>query len=127
MNELELIVAALAAGAVAGAGDAASSAARDSYLSLRDRLRRKIQGAKGLRIDEEVIDVPRVAAADERGNGPLVDALLAIDAAGDPVVINLARHILELTGSNTPTRFKVKVDGSTGVQVGNHNSMNLHL
>lgn len=127
MNELELIVAALAAGAAAGTGDVASIAVRDSYLSLRDRLRRKMREAKESTIDEEVIDVPQATVGDERENTSLVDALSAVGAADDPEVIKLARHIVELTSSNTPTRFKVKVDGSTGVQIGNHNSMNLHL
>ncbi|HBX77347.1 MAG TPA: hypothetical protein DEG43_06860 [Acidimicrobiaceae bacterium] len=45
MDVVELIVAALGAGAVAGLGEAASSAVKDTYVNLRDRIQVLLGGS----------------------------------------------------------------------------------
>ncbi|MDR7275714.1 hypothetical protein [Catenuloplanes atrovinosus] len=110
MTAIELIAAALAAGAGAGLTQTASDTVRDAYAGLKDLLRRRLgdRAVPALEADETEPGVWQAR---------LGDALTSSGAAGDEQVVAAARRLLDLTG-----KYQVDAREAKGVQVGDHNT-----
>jgi hypothetical protein len=98
MSGVEVILAALAAGAGAGSGDVAKAAMMDAYFSLRDAVKRKLEGRS--------IDMPPDVL-----EGELVEA----GADRDEQVLAAAQRVLDL-------KAQYDLRGAKGVQIGDHNT-----
>jgi hypothetical protein len=112
---VELIVAALAAGAVAGTSETAKSAVVTVYTELREALRRRLSGRRSA---EQVLE------AEETDPGVWqmwIGADLADSGvAGDEEILAAAHHLLELVDPQGVQAGKYMVDlrGAQGVQIG---------
>jgi hypothetical protein len=110
MSAVEVIIAALAAGAGVGFKDTASAAVRDAYGELKDLLKRRI-GAR----DEQAIDA---LDADETEPGVwqarIGDALTASGVAGDDEVLAAARRLLALADPAKARTFNIDVEHNQG-------------
>lgn len=91
VNGLEMIVAALAAGASTGAGDAAKTAVVDAYTGLRDLLRRRV--AHRAQMIELLDGGPTDPQTWQARLGP---PLAAAGVDHDDEVLAAARQLLEL-------------------------------
>ncbi|MFH8520393.1 hypothetical protein ACH4CE_36070 [Streptomyces gelaticus] len=120
---MDLIVAALAAGASAGLTDAASGAVGDAYGSLRTAVRRRLRGgADGENEALDVLDAGDVES--EIWEARLRRALTQADAESDGALVSAARTLLEELQSTVPLKGTCVVNAShaQGTQVGDHNS-----
>lgn len=116
MTGVELIIAALAAGATAGASDSASAMVRDAYEGLRDVLRRRLAGcAEGAvqALDATVAD-PAVWQA------RIGDDLTAHGVDRDEEILAAAEHLLDQLDPDRSRFGKYRVDlrEAKGVVVG---------
>ncbi|NXY97751.1 hypothetical protein HYE82_25920 [Streptomyces sp. BR123] len=113
MTGVELVVAALAAGASAGLTDTASSAVRDAYGALREAVRHRLS-ARGVEVldDEEAEPDVREARLREELTASGVDRDRELLAAAE----NL--WVLVRPGST----YQVDARGAKGVQVGDHST-----
>lgn len=115
MSAVEVIAAALAAGAGAGLTDTASAAVRDAYAGLKVLLRRRVGDH-----DVQALD------ADETEPGiwqaRLGDALTDSGAVDDEQIMAAARQLLALADPALAAKYQVDVHEAKGVQVGDHNS-----
>ncbi len=115
MTGVELITAALAAGAGAGASGLATAATNDAYTGLRDALRRRFTGRR---------QAEQALAAEETDPGVwqtrLGDAVTEVGADHDEEVLAAARRLLALVDPAETQAGKYAVDlrGAQGVQVG---------
>jgi len=111
MTGVELIVAALAAGAAAGITDTASSPIRDTYIGLKDLLAHRLTGHNQTR-----------QALDAQETDPGVwQARLGDDLATSGAA---ARQVLDLLDPHGAESGKYQVDlrEAKGVQVGDGNT-----
>jgi hypothetical protein len=119
LEPVELIVAALAAGAAGGAENVASSAVKDAYQELKRLVAARFAGRK----------TAKAALANhetdpEAGRAPLERALTDRGAAADAEVIDAARRLLAmLSGSSSAGgKYTVTVENSQGTYVGDFGS-----
>ena len=113
-----LIETALAAGALAGTKDTASSAVKDSYNGLKDLVKRRLAG----RPDAELV-LAKHETAPETWKAPLIAELVDVEADHDMDLIQAAQALMSLVdefGSHTGT-YAVDARGAQGVQIGDHN------
>jgi hypothetical protein len=119
MTGVELILAALAAGAGAGVSETAKSAVLDAYTGLRDALRRRLGGRE--RAGQVLQAVP-----DEAGvwNADVTAVLAASGAGDDEAILGAARRLLAVADPHGAAAGKYQVDvrEAKGVQVGDHNT-----
>jgi hypothetical protein len=117
VSEVELILAALTAGAAAGTTAAAQAAVLDAYTGLRDVVRRALtrQGRS-----DAVLDT--VEAEPGVWQTHLADALTGAGADRDAQVLAAARALLDVADPDGAAagRYQVDARNSTGVQVGDH-------
>lgn len=115
MDPISLIIAALAAGAMAGVKDTASQAVNDAYTGLKVLLRRRFAGSR-----------PAEAALDAAERQPgsdqalLAEHLRAAGADSDEELIKAARTLLEHAdpaGARTG-KYNVRITGGKGIVVG---------
>jgi hypothetical protein len=117
MTGIEIIVAALAAGATAGG----TAVVQDAYATLRDAVRRRLRGRGSA---EQALEL----AAEETDPGvwqTRIGAALADSGADrDEEVLAAARALLAVTDPAGVRAGKYTVDlrGAQGVQVGDHNN-----
>ncbi|MDI5936863.1 MULTISPECIES: hypothetical protein [unclassified Micromonospora] len=119
MTGVEMIVAALAAGAAAGSTDVTKSAISDAYIGLKSLLRRRLMGRYRA---QEALDAVEVKTG--QWQALLSEDLAESGAAADEQVINAARRLLslaELDGA-TAGSYHVSADFAKGVQFGSHNT-----
>ncbi|MEU7524474.1 hypothetical protein AB0A74_01920 [Saccharothrix sp. NPDC042600] len=118
---VDIVLAALAAGAGAGVSDTASQVIKDAYASFKARVGLVLAG-RGPEV-EELAEHPVERAAELR------EALLAARADADPELVAAARQVLEAVGTELGATAKYAVDirDSTGVQIGDNATMNLHI
>jgi hypothetical protein len=119
VNGVEVIVAALAAGAGAGTSDVAKAAVTDAYTGLRGALRRRLTGRPQAEqaLDAEETD-PNVWQAH------LGADLAEVGADHDEQVLAAARRLLDLVdpSGSTGGKYQIDVREAKGVQVGDHNT-----
>jgi hypothetical protein len=119
MTGVELILAALVAGAGAGVSDTAKTALLDAYAGFRDALRRRLAGRNRA---ERVLE----AAPDQAGvwDADLIVELAESGAGEDEVILSAARAVLAQYDQDGGDAGKPSVDArhAKGVQVGDHNT-----
>jgi len=115
---IEVVVAALAAGGVAGVKDTASAAVKDGYAGLLGVVRRRFGHQKA--------DELEAISVDER---LLADALAGVQISPDDELVTVAQAVLaQLDPIGTQTgKYIVDARGAQGVQIGDHNTMTLHI
>lgn len=120
MDPISIIVGALAAGALAGAQDVASSSIKDSYERLKSLLRDRFGGR-----------VAAETALDEHGQDPeswepaLRSELLKAGVDADHQVVEHAQALLNMVGTKGSAggdTFNVDNRGSRGQQFGRGNT-----
>ena len=119
MEPVSLIVAALAAGAVAGAQGTASEAVKDAYAGLKVLVRRMLGG----RAAGEVALVQHEVKP-QQWAGALEAELVDAGAGQDAAVVAAARRLLALVDPDGTRvgKYVVAVRDSRGVQVGDGNT-----
>jgi hypothetical protein len=118
MDPITLIVTALAAGAVSGITESASSAVKDAYASLKALARKRLAD----RPDAELV-LARHEQAPETWQAPLAAVLGEADADRDTDLVAAAQALLRLvdTAGARAGKYTVDVRGAQGVQVGDRN------
>ncbi len=117
MTEVELIVAALAAGAAAGVTNTATTMVQDTYAGLKSLLRGWLTGRK-----------QAIAALETEETEPgvwqtkLAEDLTASGAAADEEVLAAARRLLSLIDPAPAGKYQIDLREAKGVQVGDHNA-----
>ncbi|MGI5146878.1 hypothetical protein ACQEVC_10915 [Plantactinospora sp. CA-294935] len=121
MSAVEVIMAALAAGAGAGMKDTASAAVKDAYAGLKALLKAHLGGH-----GDEVV---QALDADETAPGVwgetcLGEVLTESGAAADEQVVAAARRVLQLTDpvGSAAGKYQIDLREAKGVQVGDHNT-----
>ncbi|MDH6521840.1 hypothetical protein M2163_001167 [Streptomyces sp. SAI-135] len=120
MTGVELVLAALAAGAAGGITEATSSSIRDGYAALRDLLRRKLssQGGEAAEVLEAHESAPGVFEARMR------EYVMSSGADQDEAILEAARRVLVLLdpSGNEQGKYTVDARNAKGVQIGPHNT-----
>jgi hypothetical protein len=113
VDPVSLIVAALAAGAVAGAQNTATDVVKDAYAGLKALARRRLAGRQTA---EAALERP----AETRQT--LTAELAAAGAADDTQLVAAADRLLSMVDPDGTRagRYLVDLRGSQGVQVGDH-------
>jgi hypothetical protein len=121
VDSVELVAAALAAGAAAGFKDTATSAVKDTYAALIRAVRRCV----GRGDIAKPAAVEGLATAPEARREELVTALRAAGVGEDAELVAAAREMLRLMDLDG-ARAKNYADarGAEHVQVGDHNTIN---
>jgi hypothetical protein len=122
MEEISLILTALAAGATGGALDALKDDVKDRakavYVKLHDLVRRRFGGNASAEVilSEHQAD-PRTYAA------PLAKKLTEARADGDAELVAAARALMELVdqAGARSGKYNVTIKDSKGIQVGDRN------
>jgi hypothetical protein len=117
MDPITLIVTALAAGAALGLKDAASSAVKDAYASLKALLQKRLAGRPA---GKQLLAGHQEDPA--RWEAPLAAELEAAGADADPELVAVAQTLLSLAEKEgfRSAKYTVDISGSYGVQVGDH-------
>jgi hypothetical protein len=128
VESVELVVAALAAGAAVGAGETASTAVKDAYAGLKAlalRLLRRVESVPSEAI--AVVEADAVTAVDDE-NGveqrqELAAALTVAGVGEDDQLVVAALRVLELAdpAGSQAGKYRVLLHGNKGVQVGDNN------
>jgi hypothetical protein len=115
VSNIELIVAALTAGASAGVTNTATVAVQDAYAGLKSLLRPWVRGEARAALD-----------ADEAGTGVwqarLAEDLEASGAAEDGQLLAAAEQLLTLIDAQSAGKYRVDASQAKGVQVGDGNT-----
>lgn len=110
MSAVEVITAALAAGAGAGVKDAASAAVKDAYAGLKVLLKR--------RLGSEDDEVAQALEADEPEPGVwearIGDALAESGAVDDQQILDAARRLLTAADPDRARALHIDVDTNYG-------------
>jgi hypothetical protein len=118
MDPVSLIVAALAAGAVAGMQGTASEAVKDAYSGLKALVSRRLSG----RVAGEMALAQHESKPDQWG--PALEAeLVEANAAADTAALEAAQRLMALvdTAGQAAGKYVVDLRSAQGVQVGDHN------
>jgi hypothetical protein len=119
MDPVTLIVGALAAGALTGAGETASTAIKDAYAALKAAVAARFadkQVPAGVLAEHE--DDP------ETYEKPLTKRIQQAGAGQDPRIVELAQELMQLMdaeGARTG-KYTVDVRSAQGVQIGDRNT-----
>ena len=121
MEPVTLIVGALAAGALKGAGETSSSAVGDAYAALKAALAARFakhQVPAGV-LDEYEEDP-------DTYEKPLAKRVRQAAAGQDPRIVELAQTLMQLMDQDGARagRYTVDVRGAQGVQIGDHATQN---
>jgi hypothetical protein len=118
VDPVSLVVAALAAGAVAGAQNTASDAVKDAYTGLKDVVRRRLSGR-----ESGPAALARHEADPEQQSAALEAELVEVKAGDDAAVVAAAQRVMALldpTGAQAG-KYTVDLRGVQGVQIGDQN------
>jgi hypothetical protein len=115
MDPISLIIAALAAGAVAGVKDTASQAVKDAYTGLTELLRRRFAGNRHA---EAALD--QAEQQPESDQVLLAEHLRTVGADGDEELIRAARALLQQADpvGARAGKYNVRITGGKGIVVG---------
>ncbi|MEV6305496.1 hypothetical protein AB0M02_39200 [Actinoplanes sp. NPDC051861] len=118
MEPVTLVVSALAAGALAGAGDTAATAVKDAYTALKTAVAKKFSG-------KPAAEVVLAEHADDPDTyeKPLAKHLQQAGADTDPRIVELATALLDAMKDqgSLPGKYQVTLENAKGVQVGDGN------
>lgn len=119
MDPVTLVVGALAAGALKGAGETASATVMDAYAALK--------AAVVARFADKQVPTGVIAEHSddpETFEKPLAKRLQQAQAEQDPRIVDLARELMRLIDAEGSRAGKYDVDlrGAMGVQVGDGNT-----
>ena len=119
MDPVTLIVAALAAGAGAGAKGVASDAVKDSYQTLKKLVGRRLAG----RESGEAALRGHQAAPETAGDALHAELVEVYRPDRDQDLVVGARRLMDLLGAEdlSAGKYQVAVEGAQGVQVGDQN------
>ncbi len=117
MDPVSVVVAALAAGAVAGAQGTAADVVKDAYATLKALVRRRFAG----RPSGETALVQHEVKP-EAWQGALEAELVEVDAGRDTALVEAAQRLMALLDPEGSRLGKYRVDarGAHGVQIGDH-------
>ena len=123
IESVELVVAALTAGAAAGVTETASTAVQDSYQGLKARVLSVLR-ERGSASGEVVERVQADAVDGTEHQLELAAALQEADARVDSEMVAAAQHMLELVDPDgmASGKYRMVVHGNKGVQIGDHNT-----
>lgn len=127
VESVELVLAALGAGAVAGVSNTSSKAVVEAYDGLKSAVRaalRRRNAQLGKSSSREAIILDAQLAEPEQHREELAAALTEAEVGRDAEVLDAARKLMILTDSR---QYKNDVHDNTGVQVGDHNTMSIDL
>jgi hypothetical protein len=118
VDPVSLVIGALAAGALAGAGQIGSAAVKDAYEGLKQLVAARLRGRSKYRLVLE-----EHAKAPETWRAPLEQALTESGAATDEAVVRAAERLMELLDQDGARagRYSVDLRRAQGVQVGDRN------
>jgi hypothetical protein len=118
MDTATLIVTALTAGAAAGMKNTASAAVKDAYDGLKTLVTKRLAA----RPDGELI-LARHQESPQTWEVPLTAELTEAGAVDDVELVAAAQALMSLIDQDGTQagKYAVKIQGSQGVQVGDHN------
>ncbi|MFK0248184.1 hypothetical protein ACIQUM_26120 [Amycolatopsis azurea] len=124
IESVELVVAALAAGAAAGTRETASTAVKDAYSGVKTLALRTLRRGESVPAAVvEAVESDVITSGDDEGGvarrRDLEAALTEVGAGNDDELVAAALKVLELTD---PGKYRVTLHGNKGVQVGDHNT-----
>lgn len=115
MEPVTLVLTALAAGAGTGLTDAASSAVKDAYVTLKEALAERLRDRPAA----------EVALAEHDSNPDVWQAPLGqyLNEVGvDQQLTQLAERLLQLSSNAAPRQVNIDADTIQGQQVGDYNT-----
>jgi hypothetical protein len=117
VEPVSLIVAALAAGALKGAGETATAAVKDAYTALKNAVAARFAGnpRAELALQEHAEDP-------ETNEKPLAKQVEQSGAATDPRIVELAQELMRLLDADGTKAGTYDLRGAQGVQVGDRNT-----
>jgi hypothetical protein len=115
MDPISLIIAALAAGAIAGVKDTAGQAVKDAYAGLKALVRRCVAGNR-----EAEAKLDELELRPEADHAELAQHLQATGAAGDGELIKAAQALLKQAdpAGAGAGKYDVRITGGKGIVVG---------
>ncbi|RSN31358.1 hypothetical protein DMC61_14510 [Amycolatopsis sp. WAC 04169] len=127
IDSVELVVAALGAGAAVGARETASTAVKDAYASVKTLALRTLRRGEGVSpAAVAAVEADAITPIDSDSGvvqrGELEAALTTANAGADEALVAAALKVLELTDSVQAGKYRVSLYGNKGVQVGDHNT-----
>jgi hypothetical protein len=119
-----MILAALLAGASAGATEVVSQAIKDGYEKLKDLVKRRFEGHP-----EAEMALAKVESKPEVWKEPLADAIRELKLDQDAEVVQAATQFQTLIqgDQNIGPKYQVHLENNQGVIVGDHANMTLNL
>ncbi len=119
MDPVTLIVTALAAGAASALQDGVSAAVKDAYARLKALVTKQFAD----RPKAELV-LAEHEAAPQTWEAPLAAELSAVGAEGDANLVAAAQALMNLVdeAGSRSGKYLITVNGSQGVQVGDHNT-----
>ena len=121
MEPVTLIVGALAAGALKGAGETSTSAVQDTYAALKAALAARFARHQ---VPADVLDEHEQDP--DTYEKPLAKRIQQAAAGQDPRIVELAQTLMQLMDQDGARagRYTVDVRGAQGVQIGDHATQN---
>jgi hypothetical protein len=120
VDPVTLIVGALAAGALKGAGESATTAVKDTYQALKT--------AVASRFTERQVSITVLAEHEEDPDTyekPLAKQIQGTGASDDPRIVELAQALMRLMDQEDGAlsgKYTVDIRGAKGVQIGDHST-----
>lgn len=117
MDPISLIVAALAAGAIAGVKDTVGQVVKDAYAGLKGLIRRRFAGNREA---EAVLDQSERVPEADQVRAQLAQHLRAAGAADDEELIRAAQAVLQYAdpAGAKAGKYDVRITGGKGIVVG---------
>ena len=124
MDPISLIIAALAAGAIAGVKDTAGQTVKDAYAGLKALIRRRFVGNT-----EAEAALGQLEQQPEADQAPLAQHLQAAGAADDEEIVRAAQALLkeaDPTGARAG-KYHVRITGGKGIVVGDRATVTMNF
>lgn len=117
MDPVSLIIAALAAGAMAGMKDTAGQAVQDAYAGLMKLLRRRLAGNRQA---EAMLDQSEHRPGADQVQAQLAQHLRVAGAADDAELLKAAQAVLRRAdpAGTRAGKYDVRITGGKGIVVG---------
>lgn len=122
MDPVTLILAALAAGAASGTGEAATRAVKDGYAVLKGLLQRKFAGNA-----KAVATLADHEADPATYESPLAKQLALTGADHDADIVAAAEEVVKAAdGAGIKTKYNVTVSGGKVAIIGDHGTVTMN-